>query len=155
MSVTRMTDFVYAFRLLNLIQKPWIEQEAYRLGIIDAEGNNVRKWNDLKTSEEKDNFTYFHRLAFNMKRVLSKVPGFDSKIVQTALAMRLLKEADENDFRKFTDDEIQFVGQKLLEDGEPTNATGAAVSTNIEKPLTTKIIKRKDAESKIPSKTVV
>ncbi len=134
MQVSRLTDFIYAYRLLNIIQKPWIEQEAYKHGIIDAEGKNLRKFSDLRTAEEKNSFSYFHRLAFNLKRMLSKVPGFDNKIVQTAMAMKMLKE-DETLEQPFTEEEIQFIGQKLLDEDTPTNVTGAAVSTNIERPL--------------------
>ena len=134
MQVTRLTDFIYAYRLLNIIQKPWAEQEAYKYGIIDAEGKNLRKFRDLRTAEEKNSFSYFHRLAFNMKRMLSKVPGFENKIVQTAMAMKMLKE-DSTIEKPFTDEEIQFIGQKLLDEDTPTNVTGSAVSTNIERPL--------------------
>lgn len=134
MSITRMTDFVYAFRLLALITKPWIEQEAYKYGIIDANGNAIRKWRDLKTGEERDSYTYFHRIAFNMKRMLQKVPGFNNRPMTVAAALRLLKEEQGKLDQLFEDEEIAFIGQKLLED-TPTNATGDAVSTNVERPL--------------------
>lgn len=145
MQVTRMTDFVYAFRLLNLIQKPWNEQEAFAHGIIDENGKRLRRWSELRTAEERNSFTYFHRIAFNLKRALSKVPGFDKRILQVSAALRMLKEENSNLERPFTEEEINFIGKYLIEE-TPTNVTGNAVSTNIDKPLPTKIARRK-AES--------
>lgn len=149
MQVTRMTDFIYAFRLLNIIQKPWNEQDAYTHGIIDENGNRLRRWRDLRTAEERNSFTYFHRIAFNLKRTLAKVPGFDKRILQVSAAMRLLKEENEKLEKPFTNEEINFIGQALLED-TPTNLTGAAVSTNIDKPLPTKLARRNsDTKEKV------
>jgi transcription antitermination factor NusG len=138
MSITRAGDFIYALRFVTLLTKPWIEQEAYKYGIIDAEGNRLRRWRDLRTGEERDAFTYFHRIVFNMKRLLQKVSGGDRFLVNATASLLLLKE-------EFADLELSEASWKMIEESiynyefiiedTPVNVTGAAVSTNSPKPL--------------------
>ena len=71
---------------------PWEDQEAYKLGIIDKDGKLLRKRNTLKTDAEKKSFTLLHRLIFNLKRILHKIPVVRSKIGTYATALYLLKQ---------------------------------------------------------------
>ena len=41
--LTRTTDTVYAFRFLRLLTTPWTKTGAYKMGLIDANGNVIRK----------------------------------------------------------------------------------------------------------------
>jgi hypothetical protein len=67
--------------------------EAYRLGIIDNNGKILKKKADRKTPQEKSAFTIFHRLVFNIKRLLNKVPGsLGTKLATYASALFLVKE---------------------------------------------------------------
>lgn len=148
MQISRLTDFIYAYRLLNILQKPWIEQDAYKYGIIDDNGNLLRKWATLSTAEEKNAFSYFHRIAFNLKRLLDRVPGMESsRALRVAAALRLLKEETGHDFDEKM---IQYIGEKLAEE-TPTNVTGSAIGAPVDRPLNpkAKVLKRPDAEGEI------
>ena len=46
----------------------------------------------MKTPSEKKSFTIFHKIAFNLRRILSKFPGGKSRIASYAAAIALLKE---------------------------------------------------------------
>ena len=63
------------------------------MGIIDDNGKLLRKANTLTTDEEKKSFTLLHRLVFNLKRILNKVPGVRTKIGTYATALFLLKQS--------------------------------------------------------------
>ena len=90
--VSRTADLFYAYRFIKLLVTPWEKTEAFELGIIDDEGKVVKKTSQLKTSEEKSAYTVFHRLVFNIKRLLSKLPFGKSKLASWATALFLIKE---------------------------------------------------------------
>ena len=85
-------DLFVAYRFLRILTTPWEDQEAFKLGIIDKDGKLLRRKNTLKTNEEKQSFTLLHRLVFNLKRILHKIPGVRTKIGTYATALFLLKQ---------------------------------------------------------------
>ena len=91
--MSRIVDNLIAYRILSMLVTPFIETKAYKLGIIDAQGKNLKKTSELKTSEERDSYSYLHRLVFNMKKILGKLPGGDSKLKNLIAALWLVKEA--------------------------------------------------------------
>lgn len=86
---TRITDFAYTIRFLRLLTTPWEKTGAYKLGLIDEEGQKVRA---PETSEEKSAYNYFHRLVFNIKRMLNMVPFGKTTVASYVAALMLLKE---------------------------------------------------------------
>jgi len=89
----RAIDLFVAYRFLRILTTPWEDQDAYDHGIIDKDGKLLRKVNTLKTDEEKKSFTLLHRLVFNLKRILHKVPLVKSKLGTYATALFLLKQS--------------------------------------------------------------
>ena len=87
-----IVDNLIAYRILNLLVTPFVNSEAYKLGIIDEKGTNLKRASSLKTQREKDSYTYLHRLVFNMKKILGKLPGGDSKLKNLVAALFLVKE---------------------------------------------------------------
>lgn len=87
--VSRAADVYYTYRFIRTLVTPWEELDAYKLGLIDGNGNNLKK---PSTSEEKDSYTVFFRLVFNIKRILEKLPFGKSRISSYAAALFLLKE---------------------------------------------------------------
>ena len=85
-------DLFVAYRFLRILTTPWEDQEAFKLGIIDKDGKLLKKAKELKTPEEKKSFTLLHRLIFNLKRILHKIPGVKTKIGTYATALFLLKQ---------------------------------------------------------------
>ena len=85
-------DLFVAYRFLRILTTPWEDQEAFKLGIIDKEGKLLKKAKELTTPEEKKSFTLLHRLIFNLKRILHKIPGVRTKIGTYATALYLLKQ---------------------------------------------------------------
>jgi hypothetical protein len=93
--VKRAGDLVYTFRFLRLLTTSFEDTEAYKKGIIDKDGKRLKTF-DLNTMDNRDTYknyyTPFHRLVFNIKKIMAKVPGGGSKIASYAAALFLLKE---------------------------------------------------------------
>lgn len=87
--LTSSADLVYTLRFLTLLTTPWESTNAFKLGLIDDQGNKIKK---PKTTEEKSAYNTFHRLVFNIKKLINKVPGGKSKIASYASALYLIKE---------------------------------------------------------------
>ena len=88
----RAIDTLIVFRFLKLLITPFDETPAYELGIIDKDGKNLRKSKTLTTSEERDSYTILHRLVFNIKKLIEKVPGGKTRLGNYAAALFLIKE---------------------------------------------------------------
>ena len=88
----RAVDLFVTYRFLKLLVTPWQKQEAYKLGIIDKNGKNLIKSKDLGTEEQKQSYTLLHRLVFNCKRIMNKIPLVRTQIGTYATALFLLRE---------------------------------------------------------------
>jgi len=90
--ISRAGDLFYAFRFLKLLVTPFENTPAFELGIIDKDGKVLKKAAERQSPEEKSAYTVFHRLVFNIKRLLAKVPGGKSVIGRYGAALFLIKE---------------------------------------------------------------
>ena len=88
----RAVDLFVTYRFLKLLVTPWKKQEAYKQGIIDDKGKALKKARDLTTEAERESFTLLHRLVFNCKRIMQKIPFVRSQLGTYATALFLLKE---------------------------------------------------------------
>jgi len=154
--MSQIVDNLIAYRVLTMLIKPFSETDAYKLGIIDNKGKNLIKPSSLSTTEEKSAYTFLHRLVFNMKKIINKLPGGESKLKSFISAYFLIREYYEKNDRSTSMMEQKFHKlmqtdailaeeailvekfiKKIEEDGEggaPANVTGAGVSTDIPVP---------------------
>jgi len=110
----RAIDLFVTYRFIKLLVTPFEKTDAYKLGIIDKNGNrvmpppvnNVRqtKPEPLRTTEEKNAYTILHKLVFNIKKIFAKVPGLRTKVGTYAAALFLLKDT----FKESVDDPDMF-----------------------------------------------
>lgn len=88
-------DVLYTIRFLKLLTTPFEETEAFKAGIVDEDGNKRRDFStntmDARTAY-REHYTAFHRLVFNIKRLLAKAPGGKTKVASYAAALYLIKE---------------------------------------------------------------
>ena len=110
-------DAFITFRFLKLLVTPFNKTEAYRLGIIDERGKVLRKYKSLERMEERQAYTILHRLVFNVKKLIEKVPGGKSRLASYAAALFLIKEH----VREYQDSDGQLVEKefyKYLKDND-------------------------------------
>ena len=85
-------DAFITFRFLKLLVTPFDKTEAFKYGIIDKSGKVLRKYKTLERIDERKAYTILHRLVFNIKRLLEKLPGGKSRLASYAAALFLIKE---------------------------------------------------------------
>ena len=90
--ISKAADVYYTYRFIRTLTTPWEKTDAYAMGIIDANGKPLKKSSELRTAREKDAYTVFHRMVFNIKRIFSRLPFARSALASYAAAMFLLKE---------------------------------------------------------------
>lgn len=93
--IKQAADLVYAFRFLRLLTTRFEDTDAYKHGIIDQDGNRIKSFNlNVMKNRDlyKDSYTPFHRLVFNIKKLMAKAPGGGSVVASYAAALYLLKE---------------------------------------------------------------
>ena len=94
----RAIDLFVTYRFIRLLTTPFQKTDAYKLGIIDENGNRIRQPNstkpavELATIEQKNSYTILHKLVFNIKKLFAKVPGLRTKVGTYAAALFLLKD---------------------------------------------------------------
>ena len=110
----RAIDLFVTYRFIKLLVTPFEKTDAYKLGIIDENGNRIMpppkggvrqtKPEPLRTTDEKNAYTILHKLVFNIKKIFGKVPGLRTKLGTYAAALFLLKDT----FKESVDDPDVF-----------------------------------------------
>ena len=109
----RAIDLFVTYRFIKLLTTPFQKTDAFKLGIIDENGNRIRQPNstkpavELATTEQKNAYTILHKLVFNIKKLFAKVPGLRTKVGTYAAALFLLKDT----FKESVDDPDMFEKQ--------------------------------------------
>lgn len=144
--MARLVDLYLVYQFIVRLVTPFDQWDAYKLGIIDKDGMVKKKRATLSTEEEKKAWGYFDILAANVKKLINKLPGGESKLITYAAAGLLLKEQarlesmDEDDIELFIREEIaNVVGNEKV--------AGLGVGSQGEPPgklrVKTKILRRK------------
>lgn len=94
----RFVDSIIAYRILKLLVTPFEDTDAYKLGIIDKKGKELKKMSQLNTVVERDAYTILHRLVFRLKKIVEKVPLENKKLLSFAAAVALIKEHYQNNY---------------------------------------------------------
>lgn len=89
--VKRAADLAFTFRFIRLLVLDWKEWDAYKEGLIDENGKRIKSVK-MDTEAKKSSYTTFIRLAANVKRLLSNIPGGGSKLGSFAAGLFLIKE---------------------------------------------------------------
>ena len=127
--MAQAVDLFMTYQFIKRLATPFDETEAFNLGLIDEKGKRLKK---AKTSDEKAAMTPFDRMIFNMKRLLNRLPGGESKIKTYAAAILLLREEQDHTYKNLLEeiDKLNKSSAKSLKDireDAPANATGAGV----------------------------
>lgn len=100
----RVIDSLIVFRILRMLTTPFKKTQAYKFGFIDERGNRIKTLKDENnqviqnnpvTKDEKASLTPLHRLVFNLKKLIEKLPFGKTAFASYAVALALLKEETE------------------------------------------------------------
>ena len=96
----RAIDLFVTYRFIKLLVTPFDKTPAFKLGIIDKDGNRIKEKTVsrgmqptvLIGDEQRSAYTILHKLVFNIKKIFGKVPGLRTKLGTYAAALFLLKD---------------------------------------------------------------
>lgn len=117
-------DLFVTYRFIKLLVTPFEKTDAYKLGIIDKDGNRIIKDGtrnqpevELDTSQLKNAYTVLHKLVFNIKKIFQKVPGLRTKLGTYAAATFLLKDTfkEEVDPNMFERELLKYLEEQGVE----------------------------------------
>ena len=109
-------DLYLVYQFLRRLTTPFEEWDAYKLGIIDKDGNILKKKDQRKTPDEKEAFRIFDLMILKLKKLLEKVPGGQSKLASYAAALWLIREWNEfSDSSTLTEDISEEVLDESIE----------------------------------------
>lgn len=124
-------DLAITYKFLKYLVTPFNKWPAYKLGLIDKDGNILKPRRLRLKQEEKDALGYFDIITLNLRKLLGKLPGGKSTIATYAAAYLLLKEYPKKNIKEFVEPTERQVAAMLIEairqveesDGLPTNNT--------------------------------
>lgn len=144
-------DLFLVYQFIKRLSTPFNETKAYELGLIDEKGKKLKK---ASSRAEKDAMTYYDRLIFNLKRLISRV-GIESKFTTFAAALFLLKEEQSNvkrdeevtlsEFVEFKESHKDYIMGILTEDAPANAASGgniAGIGDGEDPPIRKKVLKK-------------
>jgi hypothetical protein len=74
--MNQQLDNFMAYNILSRLRTPFNAWPAYKYGIIDKDGNVLKKQNIL-TSTEKQIFGKFDLICLNLKKIIGKIPQYN------------------------------------------------------------------------------
>lgn len=87
-----MIDFIVCFRLLQLLLMKWEKTPQYKAGIIDKNGKWLVKEKNM-SPEQKKVFSPLVRFAFNLRKLISNLPG--GKLASAIIVLKSLREPNQ------------------------------------------------------------
>ena len=94
-----VVDLFLVYQFIRRLATPFNKWEAYKLGVIDENGNVLIKSKDFTNSRQRKAWGIFDRMIANLKKLLAKVPGGSSRFASYAAALFLIRE-----YKAFTDE---------------------------------------------------
>ena len=154
-----VVDLFMLYQFVKRLATPFKQWDAYKLGIIDEKGKVLKKRKDFTTGAEREAFGMFDVLVGNLKKILAKVPGGQTRLASYAAALLLLREQNNVNDKLIENLEERFdmifeevKGMHLSEDA-PTMSTGPAIPGTGDDPVhwldKKKQKKRKELASKV------
>jgi hypothetical protein len=144
--MANLVDLYVVYRILRRLTQPFTEWEAYKLGVIDAEGNILKKSSERRLRAEMESLTTFDVLMIKLKKLLATVPGGKTRLASYAAALWLIKEE-----KNLTEENIEEEYHKfrMLNEDAPTNVVGGVAGLTGDPPVPKKVMMRRFANSDV------
>lgn len=104
-----IVDLFLVYQFIKRLTTPFDQWEAYKLGIIDAEGNELKKRKDFTKVAERQAYGLFDRMILKLKKLLAKLPAGQTRLATYAAALWLIKE------HKDIEENGDLISEDLLE----------------------------------------
>jgi hypothetical protein len=118
-------DTYVLYTIVRRLAQPFHEWKAYKLGVIDDKGTFLIDKAD-RTPEQYRSLTYLDVFVMNLKKILSKVPAGNNRIVTYAAALWLLREDRFEHMDMLNEDGESMVPANTSTDGIARSSAGEA-----------------------------
>ena len=147
--MNQLLDRQYALKILKMLATDFKDMDAFKKGIIDKNGNVLKKSHQLKTQDEKKAYTYLDRLVVILKKAIIKFEKRGDYTLTKALspALWLVREQldsgsratmnIEGKYEKLLNLNVTLAEEEILvkkfleEEGVGVGAIGGAPTNNI------------------------
>ena len=108
-----VVDLFLVYSFIRKLVTPFDKWPAYEQGIIDDKGKILIKRKNFLKKAQRDAFGIFDLMILNLKKILAKVPGGQSKLASYAAALFLIRE-----WQHFSDDSLltEEVNDDIIEE---------------------------------------
>jgi hypothetical protein len=89
MTTPRPLDRFYATLILNILTKPFEAQKAFELGIIDKNGNQIKK---PVTEEETEAYNSLYQVTFGIKKIIDSFAPTKNRVKLFAVGMNFIRQ---------------------------------------------------------------
>mgnify|MGYP003399151774 FL=1 len=115
--MSQIVDNLISLRVLHLLLTKIEKSDAYRLGLIDKNGKQIKK---PKTEEERDSWTNLTKIIFKLKGIIAKNLQGEKDLRSIANSMHIAKEcqhydADSLDIESLFEQTIDYVTEADIE----------------------------------------
>lgn len=97
-----VSSTLLTYKFANLVRRKFVDWDAYRLGLIDRQGNIVKV---PRTPSEIRSFGMFENLVRKLKKAIARYVG-DSDIVSHLISLYLVKKESRDSNEEFVKQEI-------------------------------------------------
>ena len=114
-----VVDLFLVFNFIKRLVTPFNKCAAYKEGVIDAKGNIIIRRRDFTTKAQSKSFGVFDQLILNVKKLLGKLPGGQTRLASYAAALWLIKEQkdiEENQMLSESNDE--YIVENYIQSAE-------------------------------------
>jgi hypothetical protein len=116
-----LVDLAITYKFLKNLVTPFDKWPAYKLGLIDKDGNIIKPRRERLKQEEKDALGYFDVVTLNLRKLLGKLPGGQSTIATYAAALLLMKEYPKKQMREGyepSEQQVAYMLQQMIREVE-------------------------------------
>lgn len=106
-------DGAAVIELVRRLSTPFDKTPAFKAGLIDAKGNYLKPRSKM-TKEERQSFTLFDLLIFNLKKIMAKTTG-SANFTPFVASMLLLKEHIDD----LSEDDIAVLAETMVSEVYP------------------------------------
>ena len=120
-----LVDLAITYKFLKNLVTPFDKWPAYKLGLIDKDGNIIKPRRERLKQQEKDALGYFDVVTLNLRKLLGKLPGGQSTIATYAAALLLMKEYPKKQMREGyepSEQQVAYMLQQMIKEIEEEQA---------------------------------
>ena len=125
-----VVDLFLVFNFIKRLVSPFTKWEAYKEGIIDEKGNILIKRKDFVKNSQKSAFGIFDQMILNLKKLLGKLPGGQTKLASYASALWLIREQQRIEATNYlteesVEEDLEVALERFLSENETLIAEAA------------------------------